>query len=622
MNEWINRVYVGDCRDGMRKMIADGVKAHACVTSPPYWGLRDYGTGAWNGGDDERDHSYVLGGTAKSTLGNYGNALSQEAIEAKVNDRGRAAYRHECGKCGAKRVDNQIGLEALHDCLGWATGKPCGDCHVCHIVEVFRLVRDLLVDDGTAWLNYGDCYYTPRYNGGIGDNSTINGQGSQEAYRRASRSKRNGAANRNQRLPGLKPKDMALMPARIALALQAPYVVPNCIKDERDKAWLAALVDGEGTISIRRYDSHSNGSDAKRCQDGFVPFISIGNNDRELLDRVVAITGFGSVGVKDRPKIDGRGIKSRRTYFGWRLDGNKAIEVIAAIYPYLVVKRKQAILSYTLDVSNKSGKALRGNRALPPDEQERRRTLKELVNRCNQREPVDLPRWCVEPPPQIVEPGWWVRSDVIWQKKNPMPESVNDRPTRAHEYLFLLAKSEHYYYDADAIKEPASPNTHARLARAHGGYAAPGQDEHRGILAPRPNRNGVNPKARIPGGWDTGDGNHRKLAGRYARGTRQNESFAAATSGAIVEDRNKRSVWTLATSPYPEAHFATYPPELIEPCILASTRPGQLVLDPFLGSGTTGEVCQRLGRDWIGCELQGEYEPLQRRRTAQLGMPL
>lgn len=394
MSNWINRVYIGDCRDGMRQMIADGVKVQTCVTSPPYWGLRSY--------LNERDSN----------------------------------KKHE------------IGLEPLHDCLRWATGNKCGECHVCHIVDVFRLVRDLLVDDGTAWLNYGDCYYTPRYNGGIGANSTINGQGSQEAYRRASRSKRAGnqihhrddAPNRNKRLPGLKPKDMALMPARLALALQAD--------------------------------------------------------------------------------------------------------------------------------------------------------------------------------------GWWIRSDVIWHKKNPMPESADDRPTRAHEYLFLLAKSEHYQYDADAIKEPASPNTHARLARAHGGYAAPGQDEHRGILAPRPNRNGVNPKARIPSGWDTGDGNHRKLAGRYARGTRQNESFAAATSGVVVEDRNKRSVWTLATSPYPEAHFATYPPELIEPCILASTRPGQIVLDPFIGSGTTGEVCQRLGRQWIGCELQGEYEPLQRRRTAQLGMPL
>lgn len=201
--------------------------------------------------------------------------------------------------------------------------------------------------------------------------------------------------------------------------------------------------------------------------------------------------------------------------------------------------------------------------------------------------------------------GWYLRRDIIWHKPNPMPETVNDRPTTAHEYLFLLSKSPRYYYDADAIREPVTGGAHAR-------------------------GDGVNPKSRAwktPDGWDTskGEGGHGSFhrTGRekgHVR-PRQNESFSGAVSG-LVEDRNKRSVWTVTTKPYSEAHFATYPPDLIEPCILAGSRPGDIVLDPFFGSGTTGEVAERLGRQWIGIELNPEYGKLAARRTAQTGMVL
>lgn len=185
--------------------------------------------------------------------------------------------------------------------------------------------------------------------------------------------------------------------------------------------------------------------------------------------------------------------------------------------------------------------------------------------------------------------GWYLRSDIIWHKPDPMPESVTDRPTKAHEYIFLLSKSKKYYYDNEAIKEPVTWNAHSR-------------------------GNGVNPKAKIPAGWDTGPGGHTNLNGRYK--SKQNESFSSAISG-IVEKRNKRSVWTVLKYPFPEAHFATFPPDLIKPCVLAGCPSGGVVLDPFAGSGTTLYVSKEFGRKSIGIELKEDYCKLILKRTQQ-----
>lgn len=162
--------------------------------------------------------------------------------------------------------------------------------------------------------------------------------------------------------------------------------------------------------------------------------------------------------------------------------------------------------------------------------------------------------------------GWYLRQDIIWNKPNPMPESVKDRCTKAHEYIFLLSKKERYYFNAEAIQEPA-----------------------------------------IYAGDDRGSRTDKR------RGTECN-----SMSGATGDTRNKRSVWTVTTKPYAEAHFATYPPDLIEPCVLASTRPNDIVLDPFSGSGTTGMVAYRHGREYIGCELNPEYIGLSDKRTTNV----
>mgnify|MGYP003123765870 CR=1 FL=1 len=165
--------------------------------------------------------------------------------------------------------------------------------------------------------------------------------------------------------------------------------------------------------------------------------------------------------------------------------------------------------------------------------------------------------------------GWYLRQDIIWSKPNPMPESVKDRCTKSHEYIFLLSKNAKYYYDNEAIKIP------------------------------------------VKNDWGTRD----RTNGKY-----HNEGSGLAPHSGLeksYEIANKRSVWTVTTKPFKGAHFAVFPPDLIEPCVLAGCPKGGVVLDPFMGSGTTGMVAQELGRRWIGCELNPEYINLQKNRTAQ-----
>ena len=209
--------------------------------------------------------------------------------------------------------------------------------------------------------------------------------------------------------------------------------------------------------------------------------------------------------------------------------------------------------------------------------------------------------------------GWYLRQEIMWAKPNPMPESVTDRCTKSHESIFLLAKSEKYHCDMAAIKEPAAPGSIARW----------NQDIEGQIGSDRiPGKNNGNMKAvggRLAGNvkppkgqaaYEAGDESHCTKGGLLAYAQRQEDVGAGA-------DRNKRSVWTVATTPYKGAHFATFPTALIEPCILAG-----VVLDPFFGSGTTGQVAQDLGRKFIGCELNPAYKSLQDERLCQPSLNL
>jgi site-specific DNA-methyltransferase (cytosine-N4-specific) len=305
---------IGDCRDGMREFLRQGMRVQTCVTSPPYWGLRDYG------------------------------------------------------------VAGQLGLE------------PTIAEYVQNMVDVFRLVRDLLADDGTLWLNLGDSY---GQNQGAGFDTNHDGGA------------RKAAAASPKLAHPTKPKDLCGIPWRIAFALQAD--------------------------------------------------------------------------------------------------------------------------------------------------------------------------------------GWYLRSDIIWAKPNPMPESVTDRPTKAHEYLFLLSKQERYYYDAAAIAEPVVNDEVTQRSKNKARNEQRGKGDQEGIY--------------------------------HARGE-------AAPFSNWKETRNRRSVWTIATEPFPDAHFATFPQALVEPCILAGSRVGDTVFDPFMGSGTVAQVAQDLGRRWAGCELSPEYAKMIAKRTRQQAFQL
>jgi len=357
MNEYYKSeygsIYQGSCLDILKELPEQSV--NCCVTSPPYWGLRDYGTAKWEDGDSECDH---LGKPMPMRAGFNERYFGRESTDNNKQDALREPYRDICGKCGAKRIDNQLGLEETPEQY---TEK---------IVEVFKAVKRVLRDDGTLWLNLGDSYV----GGGRG---AYCDDGSKQATSRGSLSDASKSKS-FQKVTGLKPKDLVGIPWRVAFALQAD--------------------------------------------------------------------------------------------------------------------------------------------------------------------------------------GWYLRQDIIWHKPNPMPESVTDRCTKAHEYIFLLSKSKKYYYDADAISE----KTHTR-----------------------------------------DDGN------RDRDNTRLNNTPGRARMAGLktndYETRNKRSVWTVNTKPYKEAHFAVYPMELITPCILAGCPEGGTVLDCFSGSGTTAVVAGMNKRKFVGIELNSEY---------------
>ena len=252
--------------------------------------------------------------------------------------------------------------------------------------------------------------------------------------------------------------------------------------------------------------------------------------------------------------------------------------------------------------------------------------------------------------------GWWLRSDIIWSKPNPIPESIRDRPTRAHEYIFLMSKRARYYYDADAIAERAVESTMQRISQPtfdqqHGGPkdsgegnrsyrkamenlrkrvpagwhqgtrpALPGHESNvrshglsGGAYDPpgqSPHGNARNRDQRREGGEPKQDGHGRRHAGFNER------SDGSEEQGSSPLTRNARTVWTIPTQPFPEAHFATFPEELARRCVVTGSRPGDTVLDPFAGSGTTGVVALANGRGFIGIELNPDYVKMAVRRMS------
>ncbi len=391
----------GDCREVLKTIASDSIDC--VVTSPPYWGLRDYGTGHWEGGDLLCDHRES---SAERTAASIASSQLQGGKDGMHRSH---LFKAECGKCGAHRVDAQMGLE-----------RTLGE-HVEAMVSVFREVRRILKPTGTLWLNYGDSYAT------------------------------------------------------------AP-----------------------------------NGRSAADTK-------AVGNDDRTFRDKP-----FSTVG----PIYDPDGARP-----GGGVRGSNKGNTSGTI----------------------SGRIAAGGILKPKD-------------LCG------IP-WRVAF--ALQEDGWWLRQDIIWSKPNPMPESAKDRCTKSHEYIFLLTKSQRYWYDQEAIKEQATSDEDANTFRG--------------------------------GSYTEGDVGPRKKIGNRKRGVPPRHSAYASSDRSSLDDvgrgglRNKRSVWTVATVPSGDAHFATFPPSLIEPCIKAGCPLGGTVLDPFGGTGTVGLVADRLGRNSLLIELSGRH---------------
>jgi hypothetical protein len=320
------------------------------------------------------------------------------------------------------------------------------------------------------------------------------------------------------------------------------------------------MIDAEGTICGFTHVRKDDGTTRTGVH------IAITNSSIALLDNAQRIWptsraehnrhGDGHLGGLDVYRWIAHGVESKAM-------------LVRELYPYLIAKRTQALLAWNFFQMSINAKRLARTREAETVKA-KRAAIVELMSRLNHAQPVDIPSWCEEPPP-MYEPGYYLRSDIIWAKPNPMPESVTDRPTKAHEYMFLLTKSPSYYYDADAIKEENSPLT----VKVHG-----------------------------PGKYETSDGTSKPMDG--LRGQRRDwnrdDPSSGLRNGRELNGRNRRSVWTVATQPYSGAHFATFPPALIEPCILA---------------GSAKQACEHCGAAWVRVVERGEdplYVPLAERR--------
>lgn len=588
MIDW--RVLVGDVRDVLARLPDASVQC--VVTSPPYWGLRDYQT------------------------------------------------------------DGQIGLE------------PTPDAYVETLVDVFRDVKRVLRDDGVLWLNLGDSYAT----GGTkqtGRRDEMPQYLARRAEQYATGTVKATATPTTRTdvrydFDALKPKDLCGIPWAVVKALQAGYYAGR-MPIERDRAWLAGVIDGEGTICgfhhIRRDDG--------RPRTGVHVFIT--NSNHAMLDEAARIWPAS----RSEHTRAGEGHLGGDTW-RWICSGSEnKLQFLREMYPHLVTKRQQAIVAYNLLLLVRDAKRL-GQSAQMQAVRDKRKLMTEWLSALNHKRPVDLPSWLIEPP-TVRETGWYLRSDVIWSKPNPMPESVTDRPTKAHEYVFLLSKRERYYYDAEAVAEPASLAMEQQMEQGYNNGLGLKDYDGAGVQNPSTVKARIIANARRRSMRFTSvqaDGLGIKASGNEAKPYEQ-QSERGIT-------RNARSVWTIPTQPYPEAHFATFPEAVPERCIKAGTsemgacaacgapwrrvverecrdyrptpydsgRPDGLtlrgtqftggsamttgwhpacdcdagepvpcgVLDPFCGSGTTGRVAVRLGRHFIGIELNPSYAELARAR--------
>ena len=640
----------------------DDNSVQMCVTSPPYWGLRKYAglpDLIW-GGDPNCGHQWISQ-IKRGISGGKGNAYAEKLKIKGVENYLETpdSFNAFCSLCGGWK--GAYGLE------------PTPEMYVQHTIEILREIKRVLRKDGVVFWNIGDSYAGS--NSDKGDYRAKKGlqkdiydwehpqanTGKWDKWRRGIGGEEHGVSLSGIPIPlNLKPKDLCLIPFRVAIAAQEPYQ-EFTIKELADRAWLAGIIDGEGCIGIHHMERKDRGSHYHQFQ----PFISVGSIDPPLIERIVRITRMNGTRQTTEPgDVDGRGIITRHANYEWRVEGTNAIKVIEDVFPNLTIKRKQAKIAYELAKCHTphTGKGHK----VPTDITTHKLMLWQMIKDCNQRKEVDVN---LPEVPQHIEPGWWVRSVIIWSKNNPMPESVTDRPTESHEYILLLTKNSKYYWDAEAVREPQQPSSFERRQYDTGWNA-------KSILA-------EDEKGRP----FTGVPRIRGYKTKHFTAFGEQEQF----HGQDIESlggRNIRSVWEFPTQPYPKAHFAVFPEKLPELCIKAATpevgccskcgvpwvriinrvsksksyatgksevkrgdglatafsgyddgsscpqfetlgwqpscshtdapKIGSIVLDPFAGSGTTLWVAAKLGRRAVGYELSKEYCDLCIDRCRQL----
>jgi DNA modification methylase len=534
------RILIGDCRDKLREL--PDASAHCCATSPPYFGLRDYGTASWSGGDDSCDHRQVLGGN--------GAASAKQTTSAGTQG---YQFRDICGKCGATRIDRQMGLE------------PTPDEYVAGMVEVFREVRRVLRDDGTLWLNIGDTYA----GGG-------NGGGGSFAADRANW--RVVPERKGQRLAveRCKAKDLVGIPWMLAFALRAdgwylrqdiiwskPNPMPESVRDRCTKAHEQIFLLSKSP----RYYFDADAISERVAEAGVV----------ERTNGANKVAAFGNdFGLEVAPPIG-----ARSTPTGGAGDAR------------LIFKTSVRLASAILDVAQPQDNFS----LLSLDAQIGKQRAEEIAGSLVSDHPII--RWAA-----------------------PQAARFADGDIPAEQFLHELHRLWIALPNGDKLKEAwRFAFLHIGLVNRDGDGAIGINDagdvseiglfhaeKHTPLSVPLPKKTKKT--------WA-----ERKAAGepmRYGL-----DSAAAHGVGGFGSDgtRNKRSVWEVATQPFSEAHFATFPPALIEPCILAGCPKGGTVLDPFGGAGTTGLVADRLGRNAILIELNPSYaEIAERRLNADGGM--
>lgn len=525
------RIINADVLDGLAQIADESVQC--VITSPPYFGLRDYGTASWEGGNADCDHR--ASGERKQIPHGDGRARDSYADERHLIAGAGANYKDVCGKCGAKRVDKQIGLES--------TPQE----YVNRLVGVFREVRRVLRDDGCVFLNLGDSYFS-------------SGVGRQPSVRRATAYGTSGKA------PASSQSRDCLCESLCDECLRAYRIGKS-----HSGSPLAPMLTALPSVSSHAHTGSPNArlptSRSSQAAGRSVDAIQ----DQPLAQCRVAEQHHASQASTPDLSSPQRQAGSRPsdTPSVCRLCSRSFLRVSLACEcktagPFASRSAPCAAQVLTEEEDSTLGIAEIGGSSSD-------RTLGkasdlaylDFTTDCHHLKAKDLVGIPWRVALALQADGWYLRSDIIWHKPNAMPESITDRPTKSHEYMFMMTKNSSYFYDHESARESSvcKPGTAGTW-------------------------NG-NRDSGLPGG-----------ATRFARPN---------LGGSIDGARNLRSVWSISTEPTTFAHFATFPSALVERCVLAGSRRGDTVLDPFAGSGTTLMVARNLGRNAIGIEINPEY---------------